>query len=255
MSASEFEHLRGRTVDILTPIYRDPSLQYHQSLIATLSVFHHLDVRWNVRELPGDANLPRVRNHLAASFLAGGAKEALFIDADMEWKPEDVLRLLSSKQPFIGAPCRRRRNIPEHDPNSWNVRFFPDRLLKQDAAGAIEVEAVGTGFLRVERTVFERIIAAHPDWKASPSVIIAPKDRDWYYRVFRFPEGDDGGEDQFFCQAWRSVGGQVWIDPRLSIGHVGEQVYRGSVMSLFRRAPAPATVGMEHPAVPAAIAR
>jgi hypothetical protein len=37
------------------------------------------------------------------------------------------------------------------------------------------------------------------------------------------------GEDLTFCNKWRKIGGEIWVDHRLSIGHVGRHVYRGSI--------------------------
>jgi hypothetical protein len=243
-ATNEFANLRGRSVMILTPVYREASWHYTRSLLASVLAFERLGIRFGVKQVVGNANLGRARNELVAAYLASGAGDALFIDADMEWQPSDVLRLLSSAQPFIGAPCRRRIEMPESDPRSWCVQWLPEGVqkLNQDAAGAIEVGGVGTGFLKVQRRVFESLITAHPDWKRPATGLIPPmppEERDWYYRFFRFPENDDAGEDYFFCRAWRELGGSIWIEPQVSVGHVGEYVYRGSIWSLFRRAPAP----------------
>lgn len=237
-SAKEFEHLRNRTVVILTPVYREPSWHYTQSLLTTVIAFEQLGIRFGVKQVVGDAHLARARNQLVASFLAAGAADAVFIDADMEWQPDAVLRLLSSQQLVIGAACRRRQqDIAETDPRSWCIRLIPASAheLKEHAGGPLEVEGTGTGFLRVNRQVFDRLMVTHPDWKAPGSDFMTPEERKWYYRFFRFPENDDLGEDYFFCRAWREIGGSIWIDPQLSVGHVGTYVYRGSVRSLFTR--------------------
>jgi len=153
---NEFANPRSRSVMILTTVCREASWQFTRSLLATVIAFEQLDIRSGVKQVVGNANLARARNELVAAFLASGAGDALFIDADMEWQPSDVLRLLSSAQPFIGAPCRRRIEMPENDPRGWCVQRLPEGVdkLNQDAAGAIQVGGVGTGFVRVQRRVF-----------------------------------------------------------------------------------------------------
>jgi hypothetical protein len=239
---AQFKHLRGRRVMIVTPIYREAAAEYTQSLIGTIAACVALGIYNEITQVVGDSMLPRARNQLVARFLASGAQDALFIDADMEWQASDVLHLLSSDQLMIGGACRRRLEMPESDPRSWCMRFKPDSRgrIREDRQGAFEVEGAGLGFLRVNRQVFERLIAAHPAWKAPGSAFMTPQEREHYYRFFRFPEEEDLGEDIFFCRAWQEIGGTAWIDPRLSIGHVGSKVYRGNVHALLRRGPLPA---------------
>ena len=238
--SNDFSKLRGRSVFILTPIYREASHQYSQSLLETIIAFGQLGIQFGLRQIVGDAMLPRARNQLVSGFLATDAQDALLIDADMQWKPADLLRLLMSDQLMIGAPYRRRQQeMPESDPNSWCIRFPPRGTLelREDSAGALEVEGAGTGFLKVNRKVFDRLIAANADWKAPGSVFMTAEERKWYYRFFRFPDqSDDQGEDYYFCRGWRELGGTIWIDPEITVGHVGSYVYRGSIRSILRRA-------------------
>lgn len=234
---AQFQHLRNRSVVILTPVYREPAAEHAQSLILTIAAFLKLGIRFDLIQVVGDSLLARARNQLVARFLSSGAEDALCIDADMQWEPSDALRLLSSEQLMIGAAYRRRLEKPENDPHSWCFQFRPNSAgrIQKDKQGAMEVEAAGLGFVRVNRKVFERLIAAHPDWKRAGSAFMTPQEREHYYRFFRFPEEEDLGEDVLFYRAWREIGGTAWIDPRLSIGHVGSKVYRGSVYATLQR--------------------
>jgi hypothetical protein len=53
----------------------------------------------------------------------------------------------------------------------------------------------------------------------------------------RFGE-DDGGEDYQFCELWRSVGGKVWADPEIELGHCGETEFKGKFADALTPAPA-----------------
>lgn len=37
------------------------------------------------------------------------------------------------------------------------------------------------------------------------------------------------GEDYSFCRRWRDIGGRVWIDPEIRMGHCGYKTFVGSV--------------------------
>ncbi|HZP88649.1 MAG TPA: hypothetical protein VFB54_17705 [Burkholderiales bacterium] len=222
----------------LTPVYRDTAWQYTRSLVDTVLALERYGIHHRAQMVIGNSNLPRARNELAAEFLATDCTDAFLIDSDMEWQPNDVMRLLGSEQPLIGAVGRKRVDVPDTDPAGWCVRFLPGGRegLRQDELGAIEVQGVGTGFLKIERRVFEALIDAHPDWKRSGFASMKPEVREKYFKFFRFPESEEMGEDYSFCEAWRALGGSVWMDPEISIGHAGSHTFKGSISALFESA-------------------
>lgn len=225
---------------ILTPVYRDTAWQYTRSLVDTCVALERLGIKHRAQFVVGNSNLPRARNELAAEFLATDCTDAILIDSDMNWQPNDVLRLLASDQPLIGAVGRKRVDLPDTDPSGWCCRFHADgqERLHQDHMGAIEVLGVGTGFLKIERRVFEGMMLARPEWKRSGFASMTSAVRAKYYKFFRFPESEETGEDYCFCQSWRDLGGAVWIDPDISLGHAGSHEFRGSISALFEGAKA-----------------
>ena len=40
-----------------------------------------------------------------------------------------------------------------------------------------------------------------------------------------------------FCHRWRAIGGKVWIDPTIRLGHIGTHRYEGDPMELFSTVP------------------
>ena len=223
---------------IVTPIARHPVRQYTDSLSRTMVYLTQLGIRAYYQRVVGSSNLPRARNELAAAFLASDYADTLLIDDDMGWEPNDVLRLIASNREVIGGVGCKKVIRPDTDPARWCMRALPGPW-RQDEMGAIEVEGVGTGFMKISRSVFASLIAAHPEWKrrgwpSMPEVV-----RDQYYRFFAFDPDDpeEYGEDLAFCRAWRALGGRVWIDPAIRLKHVGEYEYTGDLEALLEAAP------------------
>jgi hypothetical protein len=113
--------------------------------------------------------------------------------------------------------------------------------------GALEVEALGTGFMKISRAVFSRLKIAHPDWKRRGRPTMPEHERAEYYQYFRFDpnDPDEHGEDVAFCHAWRDLGGTVWVDPAIKLVHVGEFEYTGSfevILQMLRTAKTEETV-------------
>lgn len=230
--------IRARRVMFLTPVHDRTAWQYTRSLIESVVMLERYGVRHAEQMVIGNSNLPRARNELVAEFLASEATDCIFVDSDMSWKPEDVIRLLASEQLYVGAVGKKKVAVSDKDPEGWCVRFLPDGRdgLEQDALGAIKVAGVGTGMVRISREVFERLAAAHPEWKRPGLASQKPAVRSWYFKFFRFPEDDDRGEDYFLCDAWRELGGSIWIDPEIRLGHAGSTEFSGDISALFEAA-------------------
>jgi hypothetical protein len=221
---------RHSPVMICTPVYRDCSWQYTRSLVNTCLTLDRAGIHHRVQMVIGNSNLPRARNELAAAFLASDCATMIFIDSDMGWSQNDVLRLLGSDKPLIGGVGRKRSEGADTDPEVWCCRFMSQEIT-QDQLGAIEVAGVGTGFMKIDREVFETITRARPALKLPPLKSMAAAVGENYHEFFAF--GDGIGEDYLFCNRWREVGGQVWIDPEIALTHVGSHEFRGSVSALL----------------------
>jgi len=194
------------------------------------------------------SNLPLARCILAAQFLtlltASGAHytDAFMIDDDMDWHPNSFIDLLASRHPLIGAAGRRKNSNPNKDPSVWCF-YVPQDVPMEWDGGAFSTDhsKVGGAFMRIHRCVFEQMIEEHPDWKRPPledTRDLSPDVQANLYNFFRNdPNGGSGGEDYAFCQAWNEMGGKVWINPSIELGHVGEMNYKGALAEIMIKPP------------------
>jgi hypothetical protein len=231
---------KARSVMICTPVARTPAWQYTRSIVDTCEVLTCLGIKHVVRFVVGNSNLPRARNELTATFLASNYSDLLFIDDDMGWEPTAVLRLLSSDQKLIGGVGRMRVDKPNTDPSvwCWRPKLNERGELTQDEMGALWAEMVGTAFMRIERSVFRRIQMDSQIWKLPPLEAQTKEEGANYYRFFRFgnPAVEHEGEDFGFCELWEANGGSVWIDPTITLEHVGERSYKGCISEMLTAA-------------------
>jgi hypothetical protein len=94
----------------------------------------------------------------------------------------------------------------------------------------MEVEGLPTGFLKIKRHVLERL------WKECPKYF------DKIYEtalIFDRPDPDaDGtrwGGDIAFCNKWRALGGRIYADAELRLGHTATIIVRDSLAASIRR--------------------
>ena len=155
----------------------------------------------------------RARNNLAAMFLASNATHLLFQDADILPEPSDYTRLVSHGLPIVGGLYSKKQARL-----NWVASSLDGETVNQQS-GLQRVSELGTGFLCIERGVFERMIEAHPEMRytGDPS----PDAVRWDF----FPMGARGGrylsEDWSFCERARALGFDVWADWRCIVKHRG----------------------------------
>lgn len=237
-SQATLDRLKSRSVVICTPVARAPVWQYTLALAETCVLLQGLGIRFNYTSVVGSSQLPRARNVLVARFLASGATDLMFIDDDVGWDQNDVVRLLASEQPLIAGITRKKTDAID-DVSGWGCEFLDgaDRGFETDAAGNIAVARAATGFMRIQRQVFEALIRAHPEWQRGGVPELTPAEQPFYHRFFAYDDGELT-EDYVFCDRWRQIGGRVFIDPTLRLSHVGVKAYSGAIgelLELFER--------------------
>lgn len=204
------------------------SVQTAHSLLASVPLLQKAGVTVRTDFMAGCCYLDHTRNLLVDRFLASDATDLLFIDADVGFTADAVLRAVLAKRPMIaGVYPKKSPGEPE-----WPLDF-PGDWIDSDSDGLIEAAHVATGFLRISRPVFETLEVNglapgyfHKD--GSDDRIIR--------RFFRCDMRNQvyWGEDYQFCEDWRSVGGKLFIIPDLDFEHVGTKTWRGNWGDWFR---------------------
>jgi hypothetical protein len=164
-----------------------------------------------------------------AQFCASDATDLIFIDSDIGWEVEGLLRLVSHDVPIVAGLYRRKEETV-----SYTVQFSDPHAVKRNReTGLIEAIRVGAGFLRLQRSAIERMIAGYPGLRHSPPRASGEtKDR---YALFdtSLENGEFHGEDYTFCDRWRAIGGKIWADPDIVLRHVGTTTYTGSLRDVL----------------------
>lgn len=187
------------------------------------------DIPFTVDTMVNESLVCRARNNLVAKFLANpNATHLMFIDADIAWDPDSVLRLvLHNKGVVCGAypmksePVRYVINILEnakhHDP-------------------LYEVSTSGTGFMLIKREIIEGLIEAMPEQKYRDSLNLGEEYEPHMYALFDTMIDEYGhylSEDWTFCKRVREVLKKpIWVDTKIKLDHLGTHRFRGDTDNL-----------------------
>jgi len=222
------------------------SLVRLQKLVRTYSRFN-----FKVLFKDGDALITRARASLVAQFLDDpDATHLLFIDADIGFEPDQVLRLIACGAEMCAAiyPIKRidwdkvRNTIETGRPNpaAAALKYVfevddPDAVTAK--AGFVKVRYAGTGFLMIRRQALERMCAHYPQLKYQRDHSIdAATASDNRFALFECMIAEDGtylSEDFAFCKRWTAMGGEIWADLNSKLSHVGPMTFCGDLTSQF----------------------
>jgi len=191
------------------------SLDYETRAMAQLGI------ESEVSYLPGMPLISIVRNMQAHKFLTESkADKLVFVDADVGWKMGTLIHVASHKEHIVAAGVRRRK-----DPEDYAINFLDSGVEQDPKTGLIEIETIGMALTAISRECLETFKAKTPE-------LAYGFEGQTHHGFFQCPiEGGRAvGEDVFFCETWRKLGGKVFLDPRHWTTHSdGVKTYGGCV--------------------------
>ena len=217
------DYLKTTRVHICMPCYGGQLTEStFMSYIKWANVARQLGLDWTVETMTNESLISRARNTLTAKFLhTKESTHLMFIDADIGWEPWHLLVMLNHDKDVVGG-LYPMKSLPV----KWCVNGIPD-AVQDDPSGLIEVTKTGTGFLLMKRDVFEKL-NAHPAVKPfindiGLDPVLNPYMKTYFDTAVR--ENRYYSEDWTFCENWRDIGGQVFVDKRVLLKHTGTYVF------------------------------
>ena len=227
MHAQKSYDLSGKSVFIALPAYDfKVSLKLAVSLakFSRASAEHGIDIQ--IGSICGCSVVSRARNLLAKDMLESKCDYLLFIDSDINFEPDDIFRLMAwGTDPKKGIVAAVPRTRNESKVYIATLDYDDNGDLTMNGMGLVRAKRVATAFMLVRREVFETLEREHPEWAYYDS-----KTDRTLSCMFDFQLAEEGyiGEDFLFCDRVRDHGFEVWIDPSITLGHMGVQEYVGN---------------------------
>lgn len=191
-----------------------------RSLIKTREALERTGLKLVERYVVGCSVIEMARSRVCHELLESDGTHLFMVDADMVWKPEDFIRLLAlaTRLEVVGATyvCRS-------DPPTFMLRWEDDELVPNQY-GCVPIRGMGLGFTVVQYKVIKQLAEKSPKLRFQAGESAKP-------HLFR--SGVDGDsiqtEDMAFFEDVRGLGYKVWMDPEITLGHVGTKVYSASI--------------------------
>jgi hypothetical protein len=256
------DELRKERIFIATPCYGGMLTEaYFRSMVRTLTFFNQHNIPIAFGTIANESLVTRARNVLVAYFLQSNYTRLLFIDADIEFQVEDVLKLIAhNKEVCVGAYPKKGVNWQRirdmvlskgQEPmadgaiasagSDYAINFkFLNPGSKQIAieSGVIKLHDGATGFMMIKREAIDKMIAAYPELKYNNDLNTPPDLQDFFYAFFdTMIDPKDKrylSEDYTFSRRWQDIGGDIWLDPTISLNHYGSFNFQGNPAQIIQ---------------------
>ena len=257
--------LRQKHIFIATPCYGGQIGEpYFRSMMKFSILCNKYNIQYTISTLANESLITRGRNTLNSFFMENKqATHLFFIDADIEFNAEDILRMVAyDKDIVVGAYPKKALNwesimsaarnpdlqetpetIEGHSSNYVvNFDFLKDKDGNKTPQVQIEDNLVklkdaGTGFMCIKKEVIQKMFDNHPELSYANDINVDQKFEKHMYALFDTiidPESRRYlSEDYTFCRRWQDMDGEVFLDPRTALNHVGHYTFRGNIRKLI----------------------
>jgi hypothetical protein len=220
------------------PCYGDMKVETCVSLIDTFSALGKSGIECQFRSVKSSL-VTHGRNLLTAGFLNSGFDYMLFVDADVEFSPEAVMRMLVPEKDIICTPYRNKEDPWIH---RYSVKFKDKDHIKILEWDLVEIEEGPAGLMLISRKVYERLMDKHPELKIKFNEATRAKmnkeigavedaiDRYMYNfwdTTFRLDTGEWKGEDLAFCERAKAAGFKIYANLDSWTTHHGSYGWKG----------------------------
>jgi len=227
-----------------TPCYGGLCLEkYMKSIVNLQMLLMREGVQLMLDTTENESLVHRARNVSIGRFMQKtDADYFMFIDADVEFDAQSVLRLLRSGHEVSVAVYPKKvvmwdqaREAVENG-DERNMALLSSSLVANIGAtrrsvvnGFVEVLDGPTGFMMISREALTKMHEHYPELNCKNDH--QNRDFDEYCALFDCmidPESKRYlSEDYAFCRRWQQMGGKIYADCNTTLGHVGNLPFSG----------------------------
>ena len=227
-----------------TPCYGGVCLQqYAESVLRLQRTAAINGIQMMLDTTENESLVHRARNLAVARFYQKTkATHFMFIDADIHFDPESVIRLIKSDHD-ISVACYPKKCVMFNQAEDSVLKGDGRDLDRVSSSlvmnfkyqnspvvnGFVEVLDGPTGFMVVKREVFTKMFEKYPELNCVNDH--QNRDLETYVAIFDCmidPETKRYlSEDYAFCRRWQQMGGKIFADVQTVLGHVGNIRFHG----------------------------
>ena len=251
---TQTENYNSPKIFIATPCYvGQVHVKYMESMLGLQTALIKHGIGFDFYTIPFDSLIPRARNASVTRFLRSEkATHLFFIDADIQFNPESVLKMLKEDKDVI-AGCYPKKALDfEAIKNNYtkttsqleliqsSVKYafnFKHQKKHKMIRGVVEVLDAPTGFMMIKKSVIRKMIENYPntEYKNDVAAYQVNKD-DRFFDLFQSQVFDKRylSEDYGFCRLWQNMNGTIYADLTVKLNHIGQFHFYGDPIMFLK---------------------
>jgi len=226
-----------------TPMYGGMcTSEYTDSLLKLSESCNKSGVKLTTIFLGNESLIQRGRNTIAHHFMnLPDATHLLFIDADIKFRVEDIVKMIKAdKELIIGPVALKGYNWEEirmaalagdddigRTGGVFNINTLPGIEMENEET-PFEIEHGGNAFMLIRKDCFTALEPQTPIYtNGGRSLPDGVEIKDYFRVEINKDTNHLLSEDYFFCHSYRQIGGKVWCAPWVETGHFGSHLFNG----------------------------
>ena len=238
---------------IATPMYGGLcNGSYTVGLLTAVGIFSRNGIAMQYAHMMNESLITRARNSLAKDFLASESTHLMFIDADIGFNAQDIIRMFHSDKDIICGIYPKKEINWNDVAKAVNNGVEPQELhrhtgvfvlnligdaesLEGDTYTPMQIANGGTGFMLIKREVFEGLIGKVPTYTNDMFTAVDTERKKEEINEFFATSIDEESnnrllsEDYHFCKISRKAGFKVWAAPWAQLSHTGTYIFNGQL--------------------------
>lgn len=224
---------------------------YTMGILECVQTFMQHNVQMYYSYMMNESLITRARNGMAYDFLQSDATHLMFIDADISFKPADIVKMIQADKDIIcGLYPKKEINwqlvdqavksgVDFRDLNNYTGSFVVNLVGgARETTGNInepmEIDNGGTGFMLIKREVFETLRPTVPKYTNDMIQITDKNPQKKIIDEFFATSIDEDtnrllSEDYHFCKIARKIGYKVYAAPWAQLVHSGTYNFSGTL--------------------------
>ena len=187
--------------------------------------------------------ITKTRNLLTHSFLNSDCTHLLFIDSDIGFDADQLIRFMKTDKPVLCGVYPKKNLNWSKVTNAVRSGIPPNNLLRHsldylflqspnavvDDDGLVEIDASGTGMMMISREVFEKLSDSVDSFRLESKLDNVSNDGEYIKEFFKSTIDKETAvylhEDFTFCKMCKNIGEKIYAATWMSLSHSGSFVY------------------------------
>ena len=240
------------TLFVATPMYGGLCTgMYTSGIMQCVGAFGQAGYKMYYSFMMNESLITRARNSMAFDFLKSDATHLMFIDADISFNPNDIIRMVQADRDIICGVYPKKeinwveveaavkRGVPPEQLHNHTGAFVVNlphgtETKTGNVNDPMEIANGGTGFMLIKRKVFEELADKVPSYTndmyhAVDTVREVKIIKEYFATSIDEESNRLLSEDYHFCKIAREAGFKVWAAPWANFGHTGTYTFSGTL--------------------------